>query len=161
MKNKKTAYFMLPVVLAIWGMIGWKAYVVLGANDKNVATDVPLTEKKIKRETLSDTIHLIANYRDPFLDRMIENPKPRIKQQNSKAEIVKPQIPVQPVAWPKVVYHGLIKKASDKRTVGFLSVDGASHFVQSGEDAGNVKVGRIWKDSVEIFWQKEKKMFRK
>src|ERR1044072_6787061 len=161
MKNRKTTYFMLPFVLAIWGVIGWKVYVAFGKNIKNVVSNNAPAEKN-KAEPLADTISLIANYRDPFLDKTIENSPAKIHTTKiSKAESVK-SIPVVTVAaWPKIMYHGLIKRSGDKRTVGFLSVDGKSFFVQGGGEAGAVKVGKLWNDSVEIFFGKEKKMIRK
>jgi hypothetical protein len=161
MKNKKTTYFMLPFVLAIWGVIGWKVYAAFGKNVKNNVSSNSPAEKN-KAEPLADTVSLIANYRDPFLDKTMENsPQKFHGNKISKVEIAK-TIPVVPISvWPKIMYHGLIKRSGDKRTVGFLSVDGKSYFVQGGAEVNAVKVGKMWNDSVEIFWGKEKKVVRK
>lgn len=161
MKNKKTVYFLVPIVLAIWGMIGWKVYAAIGGREKDVS--IPSAEKKIKISTgISDTLELIANYRDPFLDRMLERtnlPKQNSSQKAQKEKLL--EVPKQELKWPKIIYHGLVKKSGSERTLGFLGVDGKSHFVKSGDDVGNLKVGKIWKDSVEVFWGREKVVFRK
>ena len=152
---------MLPLVLAIWGVIGWKVYAAFGKNVKNsVSTNSPV--EKNKPEPLADTVSLIANYRDPFLDKTIENSPQKIHGNKiSKVEIIKPVPVVLISTWPKITYHGLIKRSGDKRTVGFLSLDGKSYFVQGGGAVESVKVGRMWNDSVEVFWGKEKKMVKK
>ena len=163
MKNRKTAYFLVPVVLAIWGMIGWKVYAAIGGNNKD--SSIPSVQKKVKPSAseISDTIELIANYRDPFLDKSVvinDNSKPKI--QNSKLPQVKVADPPNvSVSWPKIIYHGLIRKSGSEKTLGFLSVDGKSHFVQMGDEAGEVKVGKIWKDSVEVFFGDKGKNFKK
>ncbi len=152
---------MLPIVLAIWGIIGWKAYATFGGNNKNAVASIPQNEK-INSQELPDTIKLIANYRDPFLDKSVENPDRKKNKSTLQAQAVKPKPKeVKPILWPKVAYHGLVKKSNDNKTVGFLGVDGKSYFVQSGEEAGLVSVGKLWKDSVEVFWGKEKLVLKK
>jgi hypothetical protein len=158
MKNKKTAYILVPVVLAIWGMIGWKVYAAMKGKERSM--NIVTTEKSnISKNEISDTIRLIANYRDPFLDDS------KFKIQDSKLKpgnkTLKVKIPVEPkviVAWPAVAYYGLIKRNGDGKTVGFLSVKGVSYFVQGGDGAGEVRVGKLWKDSVEVVWGKERRV---
>ena len=161
MKNKKTTYFLLPIVLAVWGMIGWKVYAAFGGNEKNiVASNLP-TEKINPAET-SDTTSLVVNYRDPFLDKAVEKIIPRQSKSNSQNIIVKQSVPaMQTSAWPKLAYQGLIKKSVGEKATGFLTVDGKSFFVQAKQDLQDVTIGRLWKDSVEVFFEKEKKIIRK
>jgi hypothetical protein len=164
MKNKKTAYIMVPVVLAIWGMIGWKVYAAMKDKDDKISVNVSNEKIKIVSTKISDTVSLIANYRDPFLDKNISVKENSIRRngQNSKSPVAK--IPVPPKAeavWPKITYHGLIKRTSDQRTVGFLSVNGKSYFVRGEEVAGEVIVKKLWKDSAEVAFGKEKNIFRK
>lgn len=154
---------MVPIVLAIWGMIGWKVYAAMKGKDNQISIVTNVEKIKSGGTEISDTIQLIANYRDPFLDKQIaikDNSKFRIL--NSKLPVVKVAEPPQaPIVWPTIIYHGLIKKSGNEKTIGFLSVDGQSHFVQSGQQAGVVRVLRIWKDSVEVFWEDKKKVLRK
>ncbi|MDQ3109907.1 MAG: hypothetical protein M3R17_08425 [Bacteroidota bacterium] len=162
MKNKKTAYILVPIVLAIWGIIGWKVYAAMGGKDES--NIVAISENvNVSKIDIPDTIELIANYRDPFLDDLkfeIRNSKLNIRDSKS----VKVEIPVLPkviVSWPAIAYFGLIKRNSDGKTVGFLSVNGVSYFVQGGEGAGEVKVSKLWKDSVEVVWGKERRVVKK
>jgi hypothetical protein len=163
MKNRKTAYIMVPIVLAIWGMIGWKVYAAMKGKDDQILAQVTGEKIKTTVEKISDTISLIADYRDPFLGKSIVIKDSKFEIRNSKKELAV-KVPVKEkiaLAWPKVVYHGLIKRTTDQKTVGFLNVNGRSYFVKGGEAAGEVNVGKLWKDSVEIVFGKDKKVFRK
>ncbi len=156
---------MVPLVLAIWGMIGWKVYAAMKGKEDSIS--VIAKEEKIKVSTeIPDTVKLIADYRDPFLGKNIVpgNDSKFIRRggQDSKLKIEKKAEPVKVVAaWPLVSYHGLVKRNGDQKTVGFLNVNGTSYFVQGGDVAGEVQVGKLWKDSVEILFGKDKKIFRK
>ncbi|HET6990351.1 MAG TPA: hypothetical protein VFJ43_03460 [Bacteroidia bacterium] len=163
MKNKKTAYFMVPIVLAIWGVIGWKVYAAVKGNDKNILVSSEQKKEKSSLKEIPDTVSLIASYRDPFLGKVVViKDNSNQKSRDSKLPVVKvPDPPAIPEPWPKISYHGLIRRSGSARTVGFLSVNGASYFVQGGEDLTVVKVGLLWKDSVEVLFGKEKKIFRK
>lgn len=37
------------------------------------------------------------------------------------------------IAWSTIRYFGLVKQAKDDRALGFLAMDGKSHFVKSGD----------------------------
>lgn len=162
MKGKATAKLLLPLVIAIWAMIGWKVYAAMNKDGdaNNVSYHAP--EIAAHGKALPDSVVLIANYRDPFLDKVVE--VKRNAAANSSAVVVKPKAEAPPKAtasWPKLGYYGLVKRNGDAKTVGFLSVDGESHFVQSGTVIGEVKVLRMWKDSVEVVWGKERRVVGK
>ena len=157
---------MVPLVLAIWGMIGWKVYAAMkGKKDSDF---VIAKEEKIKVSTeIPDTVKLIADYRDPFLGKSIANEKDskfntdNYQQGNSKLKVAKIPEPTIVATWPAISYHGLVKRNGDQKTVAFLNVSGTSYFVKGGDVAGEVQVGKLWKDSVEILFGKDKKVFRK
>jgi hypothetical protein len=162
MKNKKTAYLLVPLVLFVWGMIGWKIYAAVNPgeikNNEKANTEKTNDPAKI----IPDTFGLVANYRDPFLDKNFsrENSKIIIKNKNlpvvKNIEVVKPDI-----KWPEVAYHGLIMRNNSEKKIGFLSVNGASYFVQEGENAAGMKIGRLAKDSIEVLLGKERRIVRK
>lgn len=162
MKGKATAKLLLPLVIAIWAMIGWKVYAAMNKDGdaNNVSFHAP--EVAAHGKALPDSVVLIANYRDPFLDKPVEVKRNASAAAPAAVAKVKVEIPSKPIAtWPKLGYYGLIKRNGDAKTVGFLSVDGESHFVQSGTVIGEVKVLRMWKDSVEVVWGKERRVVGK
>ena len=160
MKNKKTAYFLIPLVLLVWGMIGWKVYAAMNNTAGGNMKEDNNEEVKPAEEKIPDTFELLVNYRDPFLG----NSKikiPNSPKTNTEKHAV-PIIPPKPVfSWPEISYHGLIVRNGTEKKTGFLRVNGISYFVQGGDEAGGVKVGKISKDSVEVMLGKERKIIRK
>lgn len=163
MKNKKTAYFLVPLVLLVWGMIGWKVYAAMNKNKEGNMLQDKTEELKNSGEKIPDTFDLIADYRDPFLANSIFKIE-KSKLQSRKNEPVqtnKPLLQKEDFSWPEISYHGLIVRNGTERKVGFLRVNGSSYFVNSGDEAGGLKIGKISKDSVEVMLGKERKIVRK
>lgn len=162
MKNKKTAYILVPIVLAVWGMIGWKVYAAMQGKEEMFAVVVPDEKVKPVGADVPDTITLIADYRDPFLGGISIKENFKFEILNSKLKTAKvPDQPKDAIVWPSISYHGLVKKNGGEKVVGFLNVGGESFFVRGGEVVGEIQVGKLWKDSVEILFGKEKRVFRK
>lgn len=76
MKNKKSTIILLLVLcIAIWGTIGWK--VVYRLNDSPVIVAQVVKNIKVMK---NDSVCLLLNYRDPFLDDYLieDNPTTEI-----------------------------------------------------------------------------------
>jgi hypothetical protein len=162
MKNKKTTWFMLPFVLAIWAVIGWKVYAMIKSDPTALSPVQENGSGKTAEKIIPDTFELVADYRDPFLGEVVSKAKGGDRQLRIAAPPVKKDtVRKQAVGFPKLVYFGLVKRNSDQRGVGFLSVDGNSNFIKGGEQIGNVSIGKLWKDSVEVMMGKERRVIRK
>jgi hypothetical protein len=161
MKSKVTSWILLPVVLGIWGTIGWKVYVSMRGDESNGPVIVKEELVQQKRND-RDSFVLLLNYRDPFLGKtdLHEAKKDRtVSNQPMKAEVKKTDLALK--QWPAIRYSGLVKRTSDQKSVGFLNVDGRSEFVQTGMILGEIRIGKIWKDSVEVYWEKDRRVVRK
>jgi hypothetical protein len=161
MKNKKTAWILLPVVLGIWGMIGWKIYEAThdaGDHSSGNESDVIAALDSLP---VSDTYTLILNYRDPFLGNI---PEPRIQkekpaQHNSQKVAA---VITQPASeLPVLRYYGLVKESNSGKTVGFLKVNGETHFVKTGDEVSVLKVLALSVDSAVVSVGKEKIVVKK
>lgn len=157
MKNKLTAKFLLPVVLGIWGLIGWKVYAAINGREEAVMNTEPVAAQKAKNN-LPDSLTLSLDYRDPFLSKPAPVRNPAASHPALHPAIIKSPDQPKPVAatWPSIKYSGLVRH--DDKTVGFLTVNGTSYFVQPGILAGEVKVTGLWKDSIRVEWGKERKV---
>lgn len=147
----------------IWGIIGWKIYAATKENDEvNLPNSQSLNLPSEKAE-VPDTYQLLLDYPDPFLGKSTSpvkfntNPNP-VKNNTPIPPAI---IPKQTNEWPEIKYSGLVKSPKDGKVVGFLSVDGVSHFVKNGDVVGVVSVQNIWRDSVMVYMGKEKKVVRK
>ena len=154
-------YVLLPIVLGIWGFIGWKIYAGLQGNEAEHIAALPHTPGT-GNEHVPDTFQLAANYRDPFLGKSnIPSAHVAGGSGNSKPS----QLPKQanlPVAknWPEVIYGGMIRK-KEGLPFALLNVGGQDHLVKAGEQAGEVQVLVIYRDSIQVSRGKEKRFFRK
>jgi hypothetical protein len=164
MKNKKLSWILLPAVIAIWGMIGWKVYAALNSESDAASDAVEAPAALLDSTAARDTYQLALNYRDPFFDAPVK-PRAPVKssshpdgaaKENQKA----PKAEVRDTA-PVVRYYGLVKETQSGKTVGFVAVDSESHFVKNGDKVSGVEIVRLWSDSVEVLFGKRRMIARK
>lgn len=157
--KKKLTYLMLPVVIAIWGIIFYRIFYAAG--ERNVA--VIKEERGVdvtKRKFTADTFDLIADYRDPFLGKAAATEQ---KAASSPVSTQKSEHKPSPsvILWPSVSYSGMIKNQSSAVQLVLLQVNGNSHTVKAGEVVEGIKIMKVYKDSVEVSFGKEKRVFKK
>lgn len=163
MKNKKLSWILLPGVLAIWAAIGWQVYAAMKSDDEAVNEQSLEQIAPTTKSVVPDTFVLLLDYRDPFLDDVVrKTPPPNSQSKNAISVAKKTLPPPTPAAtWPTLSYSGLVRHSGSERSVGFLSVNGNSHFVKTGDIVEGLRVGKVWKDSVEVVMGKETKIIRK
>ena len=128
MKNKKNIYILLPVVLGIWGLLIYKFF-------SYTNPDIPsgtVSNYTVKPLNLKprDTIRIDVNYRDPFLGKMYEPAKAKVKTGGSR----KPSVPAKPeIPWPSIIYKGIVSDAKDKRKVFMLLINGRTFLMREKE----------------------------
>lgn len=160
-KNKTSMYVLVPIVIGIWGYIGWKIYDGLKGKD---AVNIPAlgSAAPATKENVPDTFQLVANYRDPFLGKAEVPHVANTGGTSVKKQDKTPQKPAAPVAagWPAVTYGGMIQKKQGP-PFALVTVAGQSHLVKAGEKAGDVVVLSVSRDSIQVGWGKERRYFRK
>jgi hypothetical protein len=181
LKNKKTAYILLPVTLIIWVLIGYKIYQFLNTEDEDLVLDTTMVAPS-KDKLAGDSFIVFNNYRDPFLGNdgkeLAGMGKPKNNySSNSNTNYssstvrhnMNPKTPKNPVitpvvgdGWPKIVYHGMITNSSKQQSMGFVSIDGTSNRVKPGDKiGGDLKVIDFNPNEITIAKGKEKKTFGK
>lgn len=156
MKNKKINYILLPAVVLVWGYVIYQIFHSGQSNDNLITTgeiiQMPTENQKF------DTFNIVADYRDPFLGKTID-PNPVVKTAVKAA--AKPQTPPQQVEWPKIAYGGMIKNKKDDKQLAIVQVDGKENILKQGEEMSGIRLIKIYKDSIEIAFAKEKKVVSK
>lgn len=138
-KNKKT-YLLLVLVLAIWGILGFK---IVGAinpmeePDKPILFDNKIVQNEIRKR---DTFSIVANYRDPFLGTMPKTEKPKRTKLKS---VKKPQLPKKNIG-----YSGSVAQNGSKNRMFFVSIDGQQHIMSKNVIINDVKL--VWGDASSI-----------
>ncbi len=151
MKNKKLSWILLPVVLGIWGMIGWKVYASMNSEKAGFSSELPQTAS-FDTSKVPEKYQLNINYRDPFLDLPVANnssvASKHYPDAAKKADQVKEPPPT--IVPPTIQYYGLVKETTSNKTVGFLRVNGETHFVKQNDVVHGIQVEKMWADSVAL-----------
>ncbi|MBY8962535.1 hypothetical protein KJK34_07195 [Flavobacterium sp. D11R37] len=123
MKNKKSIYFLLPVVLFIWGMVIYQFFSFSGNETVLNASASYSKTTIIKPEKQSFAIDV--NYRDPFLGKMY-NP-----QQTKKGHVSKEKNrPKEVISWPYIAYKGIVSDTKDNNKVFVVVINNSTFFMQ-------------------------------
>jgi len=153
MKNKKLIYFLIIVVLGVWGIIIYRVFSAIGNGDDDAATPAvkPIKEAFNDYAIPKDTTKLLLNYRDPFgLVKQKDTAGTvihAVKRMNSTVNI-KPAI-----NWSFITYSGYIRNPSTKRLVALVSVNGQNLTLAEGETKNQVKLLRNLRDSIKVSYE--------
>ncbi|MGQ0827045.1 MAG: hypothetical protein ACT4ON_01495 [Bacteroidota bacterium] len=156
MKNKKLLYVLIPGTLIVWGIIIYKVFRSMNTGESPMVHAIELDQKK-DDQGMNDTFSINPHYRDPFLGKMnkrtIDNP------QTVKATVPKVTKAVAP--WPNIVFGGIIKNQKSNKQLALVQINGQGYTMKTGEIINDVQLNKIYKDSIEVKFQKEKKFVSK
>jgi hypothetical protein len=157
LKSKKAVYILLPIVILIWGFIIYRIFSVVNLSVEGVREAV-LQPRVSQGPAHIDSFSINADYRDPFLGKMIT----REESEKPKAPVVKKEVPKpEPIVWPVIVYKGMIKNQKSNKQLCLVSIGGQDNIVKEGDLIGEIELKRLTKDSVALAFKKETKYFKK
>jgi len=150
MKNKKLTYFLIFIVLIVWGLIIYRIFAVVGANDDTL----PVSSTKLAKEPYNDfsipkdTSKLLLNYRDPFgLTKQKDTAAAVVKIKNVK---IVQSSSVTPFNWSFIQYAGYIRNSSSKKLIALVSINGKNEMLSEGDIKDQVKLIKNLRDSIKI-----------
>ena len=145
-KQQKT-YFLLIVVLLIWGVIGYQIFSKLNTNQETTAT-VEMPKKYIPKKIKKDKPYTIkADYRDPFLGKF-----------PSKKIVRKKIIKKTMILFPSIIYNGVIAGNTSQSYI--LTINGNQEVFKLKETINEVKLLKVTKEEVMITYKGNKKIIR-
>ncbi len=150
MKNKKNIYLLVPAVLLIWGIVGYKIYASLNSTNEVAIVDNNAIE--FKPEVIKDVekFSISANYRDPFLGKLVNNTK---KTSNSVKKKVKPI-----VIFPEITYNGMVSpKETDREALFLITINNKQQFLSVGKQIDGVRLLNGNSKEIIIGFQNNKK----
>jgi hypothetical protein len=155
MKNKKAVYFLVILIAGIWGVILYRIFNFSSSPDNNTELQASFVSPVLNPNT-ADTFSISLNYRDPFLG------KTEAPVQNKKQKPVPiPEKVVEPTKWPSISYGGMIKSRKSNAQLCMVMINGQSNFMKEGDAIADIQLKKIYKDSIELMFQKEKRVVRK
>ena len=153
MKSKKNIYFLLPAVLIVWGLLGYRIYTSLAPTNSIEQNNVSTTQFIPQEIAATETFTINTDYRDPFLGEVSKRPKVVPKKSNKQATTV-PQKP-----FPTIVYKGVVAAEGKKEQVFIISIDDQQHFFKKNTTKNDVKLVRGTSSEIILQFQGEKKSF--
>jgi hypothetical protein len=110
-------------------------------------------------ENTNDTFSIHSDYRDPFLDKSI----PKKDPSDAPAKVSIPVAPVVKMAlvWPAITYSGIIKNQKSNKEMVLVQINGQDFMAKAGETKNGVTLFKVYRDSIEVHFSKEKKIIHK
>lgn len=179
MNSKQSVYLLLPLVLLVWGIIGWRIWAAAGDPAVEAARGqlVPLHAKPMASHHRPE---LLLTYSDPFKPAATHSISPStialprvtdggnsvlstLKRADASLNFVArspvPVITASPVTWPQIKYLGLISHAGRNAEVALLAIDNQELVIKTGASERGVQVIKLLRDSVQLGFGGQKKSF--
>ena len=161
MKKKPITYVLLVAVAVVWGTLGYRLVVGLSDGDDEFYTPAFVPQLKANEAKIdSDTLKLIAKYRDPFLGKQYRStyvPKSgdgggnypvnaggRGTTYSSTRPKVDRKLPV-PQSLAQIVYYGTVD-----RELAIMDITDQNFLVEEGEEFGEYKLIKVFEDSIHL-----------
>jgi hypothetical protein len=174
--NKRSVYLLLPLVLLVWGLIGWRIWSASSDPDSE-AGPLPALALRARPVTARQRPSLLLTYGDPFKPG-VSRPTPssvgpvpvvsfapsasatnRAASLNFPAHPAVPVVSAPSIAWPQVKYLGVISHAGGEAQVALLAIDNQELVIKAGKSERGVQVIKLFRDSVQLSFSGQKKSF--
>lgn len=151
LKGKKGIYVLLPVVLFIWGAIGYQVIDAFGGKETPeflTAAITPVSYKNMVRDTFS----ISKPNRDPFLNTLSSK-----KKVVKKKTTPKPKAKKERIRWPRISYKGKVSDKKGSAAVYVVEIDKEIHFMKLNSMAKEVKMLKAEEKKVVLNFKGETK----
>ena len=153
MKNKKLTYFLITIVIGLWGLILYRIFDAVGTSDDVTLPKAIRHEKEVFNDFSipKDTTKLMLNYRDPFGVVKPKDTTFKISRQIAHRNIS--IVPKPVMNWSFISYSGYIRNPSSKKLIALVSINGQNVTLAEGETKNQVKLLRNLRDSIKISYE--------
>ncbi len=153
MNNKKSIYFLLPIVVFIWAIVIYEFFGFSNPNNIISTThEANIKPFKIKKK---DTFVIKINKRDPFLGKLIVEDTTYKKIKASSDKIVKVK---EEIIWPKVQYKGIVSDDKEKIKVYMVIINGKSFLMHKSEEQSGVKLKEGDRETIYVGYMDDTKV---
>lgn len=160
MKNKKTVYVLILMVIIVWGMIFYRIYSALSDDSEPIIAPVTKVKEPYDDYAIAkDTSHLQPRYRDPFglapaKDTATVSTTPKNRQLST------PLTAGPGINWAAINYMGYIRNPGSKKLIAIMHINGKEVMLTEGENAEQVKLLRNLRDSIKISYHGQTKFLK-
>lgn len=150
LKNSKTFFFLIPLVVIIWGAVIYKVVDALSEEPES-QSELSLTAPIKKHIIERDTFSLIEIDRDPFLGKLYT--RERVKKSNNENNNLV-------MEWPAIEYLGMVSDPDSRSKVYLIVINGKSFFMEKGSETESVSLVKASGNKVWLRYKNSTKAFQ-
>ena len=156
--NKKVTYFLLLLVVGLWGGIVYKVFTSVSTNEEVVIEDTYIIPRlEIENE---ESFVVLGGYIDPFLKKSFkrrQQPSSISASSTPRPKPPKPSPPTPPpvpIQWPQLDYHGTFNNGK----TGMLDINNKPHVVHTNQQYDGITILSITKDYIQVSYKDSTKV---
>lgn len=145
-------YILFASVALVWGIIIYRIYA--GAPEP-ATQSIPVSDQKPIKEAVPIRYHLILNYRDPFLGRIVNE-----NETNQADESMIPEAIAHThtsVDWSEIQYIGKISNPSTDKSAFLILIMGKVYLFRTGDTWQGLTVLKSTEDGIYVKYQNASK----
>ena len=140
MKSKKSIYILLPLVLLIWGILGYQLFSFFGNEEEPTENDLTFQVQNTTYKA-PDSVKIVVDYRDPFSGKLSDgNNSNKLKTSNLRRSKTETVLTNKEENKPIIIYRGLVSDTKEKNKVFMFSVDNKTYLLEKGQTENDIKV---------------------
>ena len=143
---------MLVVVLAIWGILGFRILSAVNPDNSLPITHTTLSDFKPTAPKARDTFSILANYRDPFLGTL-----PKSVIQTSPPKKITPA----PVVKRNISFTGHIRDQKSDQVIFFVNIDGQQHMISLTDEVDGVRLLKGNEDQITVLYENRRETIKR
>lgn len=157
MKNKKTNILLIGATIVVWILIILR---ITGYTKPDISIDESVSNVAANTNVIKpmDTLELILDYKDPFLEKKISiktgnTVTSKISKPSSKLTRTKKGKPI--VKWPNIIYGGMIESENNGEVLGIFTLDNKKHILPENATIDNILILSIEEGSIIVSFNNE------
>ncbi|MDI5887617.1 hypothetical protein [Flavobacterium yafengii] len=164
--KKKINIVLIIVVFGLWGTVAYKTVSQYFFSKELLVNKTELNDGLNLNEINKDTFNLEKVTRDPFLNRQNNTDSfvsikyyskiPNLKIKTNPV-VLKPKVIIN---WPILSYHGYIRSKDKDEELILVKIDKRLYKLRKDDEIEGVTVKKVYNDSLELNFNKEKKIIR-
>lgn len=158
MKSKKSIYLLLPLVLGIWGLVGYRVY-KMTRPDNSFALNPVYKDRDSNEFNYQQRISLLLQYADPFLKEIPDATSEQVQNEFAALFTTNPAPEKPKLVWPEISFKGVL--SGNERRLAVLEVDKKRYLAATGDSILQLQVMKLYPDSIILEYNHEIKCFSK
>jgi hypothetical protein len=163
MKNKKSVYILLPLVVIIWGIIFYRIFTGTSNDQYNLQTQKTLKVSDEYEKPQSFKIY--TNYKDPFLKSIRQKKETKKTEKTTKKKNTRSFSSRRRrrtlTRWPDISYKGTVKNQGKTRNVFLVEIEKQSFLTHPGDTLKGVVIKKCYEDSIVVHFKDRKKTIKR